>query len=125
MKAETLGSEWAVVVAMILIFIIGVVLGGMTVNIFTRTTRRPTAVAVPPQASPALEAWIVKGKGQMKHAPITRRPNTNTVVITKTGDAYHHDDCTYLTGGDRTYTKKSYEYCSVCYCDDRVRYRDD
>ena len=67
MKAETLGSEWPVVVAMTFIFIIGFVLGGVTVYILTRTTRRPIAVApiafaAPPPAGPAAEEWIVKGK---------------------------------------------------------------
>ena len=130
MKAETLGSEWAVVVAMIFIFIIGFVLGGMTVYILTRTTRRPIAVApiavaAPPPAGPAAEEWIVKGKGKGKHAPITRRPTTNTIVITKTGDACHRDGCHHLTVGDRTNTNKSYERCLACYRDDSVRYRDD
>ncbi len=115
---------------MVFIFIVGFILGGMTVHIFSISIRRPIAVlpiavAPPPPAGPAPEESIVKGKGKGKHPPITRRPTTNTIVITKTGDAYHCDGCHHLTVGDRTQTNRSCESCLACYCDDSVRYRDD
>ena len=75
-------------------------------------------VTGPPPASPAVEARFVKGKGKWKQAPLTRRPNTGTIVITKTGESYHREGCTYLAVGDRTNTNKSFERCSVCYRDD-------
>ncbi len=51
---------------MIFIFIVGFILGGMTVY-FTKKTLRTTAfVAAPPPAEPAVETWDVEGKGKGK-----------------------------------------------------------
>ena len=83
-----------------------------------KAAQGPIVVAGPPPAEPAAEARIIKGKGKRKQAPITRRPNTGTIVITKTGESYHREGCTYLAVGDRTNTNKKFDRCSVCYRDD-------
>ena len=64
MKEDAPGSEWAAVVVMILVFIVGFVLGGMAVYITLKTIRAPIIVAAPPPAEPAVEDWVVKGKGK-------------------------------------------------------------
>ena len=74
---------------MIFIFLIGFALGSITTYLITKAVKGPIVVAGPPPAEPAVEARVVGGKGQGKQAPLTRRPNTGTIVITKTGDSYH------------------------------------
>ena len=91
----------------------------MTVYITLKTIRAPIIVAAPPPAEPAVEDWVVKGKGKGKRAPVTRRPISNTVVITKTGDLYHRDGCSYLTVGDSARISKTYGHCASCYPDER------
>jgi hypothetical protein len=55
--------------------------------LIVKAAQGPIMVAGPPPANPAAEAGFVKGYGNKKRTPLTRKPNTGTTVITKTGNA--------------------------------------
>ena len=103
---------------MILIFIVGFLLGGMTVYITLTTTRAPMNVAISSPGRSAPARRVDKGTGKGTQAPVARRPIPNTVVITKTGDLHHRDGCSYLTVGDNARTNKTYGRCTSCYPDE-------
>jgi hypothetical protein len=117
-KSKSLGGEWAVVGAMIFIFVIGFALGCIATYITAYTIK---SVQSPPPAGPAVEAHIVTGIGRGKQASITRRPVVGTmptqIFITKMGDSFHCEGCSYLGAGDRAGTKKTFARCNSCFRD--------
>ena len=143
MKDTTISTEWAAVVAMILTFTVGFLMGAMTSYIVmtVRAQRRVThrgdagtgrgygrvdaGAAAPPRQPQVIrtDGWILDtGADHDRAAPaavVNARtqvgPTPDTVTVTRTGLDFHRTGCYYLDAGNRARTNRTFARCTFCF----------
>jgi hypothetical protein len=113
-----IGSEWAAVFAMVFVFIVGFLMGALTVyvcSLRTKVRHQRTPLEVAEQRHAPLVAADRRLDRERIHALGNRTPIPDAFTVTKTGYDFHQTGCQYLNVGVSARTNKTYQRCTVCF----------